>query len=135
MLLSEIVDGYIDNPPAGFMLDREFVVRCLKNAVRYYCGYAKITSAPFSADEIHDVIDASNSIDGDQDFDLNPSEYAVIKRLFELYVERENAMHIEASRGLGVDVFGRTVSEIEQEIIQAEQDLPKRAFMEPAWCL
>lgn len=131
MRLSELVAGYIDNAPVGMMLDRPFVERCLKNAVRFYCGYAKLKADALAPDQIHDPIDAANSIDGAQDFELNPSEYAIIRPLFELYVEHENAMQLEASRGLGVDVFGRPVSEIQQDINQREQELPMAAFMEP----
>lgn len=132
MLLSEIVEGYMESPPVGLMLDDAFVARCLKKAVRFYCGWAKLAALPVAADAIHDPIDASNEIAGDQNFDLTPSEYAVIRPLFDLYVEHENAVMLEASRGLGVDVFGRTVSEIAQDILQRETDLPKLAFMEPA---
>lgn len=131
MLLSELVTGYMDNAPVGMLLDRPFVERCLKKAVRYYCGYAKLTAGDLAPDQIHDTIDATNGIGGAQDFEINPSEYAIIRPLFELYVEHENAMQLEASRGLGVDVFGRPVSEIQQDINQREQDLPKAAFMEP----
>lgn len=132
MKLSEIIDGYLDSPPAGLMLDREFVSRCLRKAVRFYCGYAKLAREGLDTDEVHDRIDASNESAGPQNFDLSPSEYAIIRPLFELYVEHENAMNLEASRGLGVDVFGRQVSEIAQEIAQQEMDLPKKAFVEPA---
>ena len=132
MLLADIVEGYIENPPANFMLATEFVARCLKRAVRFYCGYQKLKAGTLTDGEIHDPIDASNEIAGAQNFDLTPSEYAIIQPLFELYAEHENAMMLEASRGLGVDVFGRTVSEIAQDITQREMDLPKLAFMEPA---
>ncbi len=131
MLLSELVNSYIDNAPVGMMLDQAFVERSLKKAVRYFCGYAKLVAGDFAADQIHDKIDATNGIDAAQDFDLTPSEYAIIRPLFELYVEHENAMQLEASRGLGVDVFGRPVSEIQQDINQRELELPKAAFMEP----
>lgn len=131
MLLSEIVEGFMENLPAGIVVSEETIQRSLKKAVRFYCGYATIRSVGLAADDVHTAIDASDSISGAQDFDLSPSEYAIIRPLFELYVEGENATHLEASRGLGVDVFGRTVSEIAQETLQRESDLPKMAFMEP----
>lgn len=132
MLLSEIVAGYMENAPAGLLLDAPFVTRCLKKAVRFYCGWQKLAAPSLAADLIHDPIDASDLLDGNQDFDVTPSELGIIRPLFELYVEHENAMHLEASRGLGVDVFGRTVAEIAMDINQHELDLPKLAFMEPA---
>lgn len=131
MRLSELVDDYLSNPPAGFMLERKAVERCLKNAVRRYSGYAQLSAVELGEDELHSAVDASSLIDGAQDFDLNLSEYALIQPLFQLYVELENAISLEASRGLGVEVFGRTTSEINQDILQWEQSLPKAAFMEP----
>lgn len=132
MLLSDIVAAYLDDPPIGVIVEQPYVARALKDAVRFYCGFAKLTNGELAEDEIHDVIDADNDVDGIDNFDLTPSEYALIRPLFSLYVERESAMHLEASRGLGVDVFGRTVSEIAQDITVQEDALPRRAFMEKA---
>jgi hypothetical protein len=67
------------------------------------------------------------------DLDLTMSELAIIKPLFNLYVTRENAIHLEASRALGLEVYGRSVAEIESDIKQIEEDLPKRAFCQPIW--
>lgn len=130
MKLSEIVDALMSANKAGMMLSEPDVARLLKKTVRFYCGFATIRSVPLADGVIHTPIDATDSIDGSQDFDLNPSEYAIIRPLFDLYVEEENAIHLEASRGLGVDVFGRSVSEIRQEIMQREMDFPKQCFME-----
>ena len=55
----------------------------------------------------------------------------MIRPLFVLYVERETAVQLEASRALGVEVFGRTVSEIDGEITQYESMLPEKAFCQP----
>jgi len=132
MRLSEIVDAYLDTPSVGLMLDRPFIERSLKKAVRQYCAYAKLKAPPLAADEIHDPIDAGNDATGDQNFDLTPSEYGIIRPLFELYVELETATMLEASRGMGSEVFGRSVSEISQDITNKEMALPKEAFVEPA---
>lgn len=130
MLLSEIITGFMENLPAGMVLGESDITRCLKKSVRLYAGYATIRSVVIAEGDIHTLVDASDSISADQDFDLNQSEYAIIRPLFELYVESQNATHLEASRGLGVDVYGRTVSEIGQEILQKEMDFPKLCFME-----
>lgn len=132
MLLTKIVDGLLVNPSAGFLLDRTQLARCLKKAVRFYCGYQKLVATPAGVDGLHDPVSADDLIDGNQDFDLSPSEYAIIRPLFDLYVELENAILLEASRGMGVDVFGRTTDVIQQDINQHELDLPKLAFIEPA---
>lgn len=63
------------------------------------------------------------------DSDITDGEWGIIRPLFMLYVERENARALEASRGLGVDVYGRTVDQVEADIRQYEtQDLPRLAF-------
>ena len=133
MKLSEIVAGFVENIPAGFVLGPEEVTGCVKRAVKVYCGYATITAAPLAADGIHTAVDASDTITGDQDFELNQSEYASILPLFELYIELENAMHLEASRGLGVDVYGRSVSEISQEIQTLEDGFAKLVSSAPCF--
>lgn len=122
--------------PAAVVLPEEDIARLLKTAVRFYCGYATIRSTAPAADIRNDVpvnhtaIDGSNDISGAQDFDLSPSEWSIIKPLFDLYVERENASHIEASRAMGVEIFCRAVSEIQVDVNEREREMPKMAFME-----
>lgn len=137
MTLSQIVSEYIAAQPAGIVLGEVDITRLLRNAVRLYCGYATLRGSAPTTDEdrdmvpvIHTAIDASNGSTGAQDFDLTLSEWAIIKPIFDLYLEHENATHLEASRGMGVDVFGRSVSEIQADITQREMDLPKAAFLE-----
>jgi len=60
--------------------------------------------------------------------DLSVSEWALIRPLFLLYVEREAALQLEATRGMGADVFGRSVSEVAGDITQLEADFPRRVF-------
>lgn len=137
MKLSEIITAYEADRPAASVLPIEDVRRLLKSAVRFYCGYATLRSvdpAPEDRDAVpvnHTAIDASNSIAATQDFDLNPSEWSIIKPLFDVYVERENASHIEASRAMGVELFCRAVSEIQADVNEREREMPKLAFMEP----
>lgn len=136
MKLSEIVAAFIDAQPAGIVLDEPDITRLLKNSVRFYCTYATLRNSAPGVDErdavpvIHTAIDATNDISGTQDFDLTPSEWGLIKMLFDLYLEKENATHIEASRGMGADVFGRTVSEVQGSIEALELNFPKMASME-----
>lgn len=66
------------------------------------------------------------------DIELTLSELALIRPLFLLYCERENATHLEASRALGVDVYGRSVAEVTTDIKEYEENLPHRSFVEPA---
>lgn len=64
---------------------------------------------------------------------ITQSEWATIRPLFLLYVERENAMYLESARVQGVDVYGRSSAEIAQDISVAEADpqIPQRMFMQP----
>ena len=67
------------------------------------------------------------------DTDLTMGEWAIIKPLFVLYVERENATRLEASRGLGVDAFGRTTSEVAQDIERMETEtIPAKRWFTPS---
>lgn len=60
--------------------------------------------------------------------EISVSEWAVIRPLFLLYVERETEIQLEASRGMGIDVFGRSSSEIAADIAQMELEFPHKAF-------
>lgn len=64
---------------------------------------------------------------------LTDSEWGWIRPLFALYVEREQALQLEATRGLGADVFGRSSSEIATDIERQEAELPRRAFLQPVF--
>lgn len=107
--------------PAGNLLDGDQVVAQAIAATRMYAGYGKLRA--------FEGIDPVPAIDGTTVVSL--SEWAVLRPLFWLYVERENAVQLEASRGLGVDVFGRDSATIAADIAQAEAELPLKAFCRP----
>lgn len=62
---------------------------------------------------------------------LTVGEWSLIRPLFLLYIERENAIYLESTRVMGVDVFGRSVAEITTDIVAYEAELPKLAFSRP----
>jgi len=66
---------------------------------------------------------------------VTPSDWAIIRPLFLLYCEREQALMLEASRVMGVDVFGRATSEVQQDINTTEAELPLKAFIQPAFSI
>lgn len=102
----------------GLVIDELDALAQARAAARQYLTWGSIASVPSGA--LDDV---------DENCDLTRGEWGVIKPLYCLYVERENARALEASRGQGVDVFGRSVSEVEQAIAQYETvDLPRLAF-------
>ena len=122
-LLSELAARY-DNEerPAGNLLVITQITAQLKAAARLYAGYAVLEAWQGVDPRPSDVTDSTP---------LSLSEFAVIRPLFLLYLERENAIQLEASRGMGVDPFGRQSSEVAMEIQQAEEALPLKAFFSP----
>jgi hypothetical protein len=149
MTLEELAgEFYAERVSAGLLLDETETLACAVSASRYYAAYGTIKSLsksdvlqgapipgkplPLPLDPEPDVLAALPAknlgfVTGDTDISMG--EWAIIKPLFLLYVERDNATRLEASRGLGVDVFGRSVSEIAQEIERMEgETLPAKCF-------
>ena len=117
--LSTLVQRFADNERgAANILPIESVTAQAVAAVSFYAGFAELTHLVEGAD-----------IDGSLEITL--SEWAEIRPLFILYVERETALQMEATRGMGADVFGRSSSEVGGEIMQMEADLPRRVFFLP----
>ncbi len=112
---------FAEERPAGNLLDEETILAQALAAVSLYAGYTEVSS-------LRDI-DPAPALSGATDISL--SEWALIRPLFLLYVERENALYLEASRGHGVDVFGRSSGEIAGDILQTEAELPHRAFCLP----
>lgn len=117
--IADLVTRFADTErPTGNLLDDTTLLAQGLAAARMYAGYARLeaddgTVVPFEVDE---------------DTDLSESEWAIVRPLFLLYVERETALHLEATRGLGLDPFGRSSGEIAGDILAAEAELPHRAF-------
>lgn len=117
--LTALVERFADNERgAANILPIESVTAQAVAAVSFYAGFAELTSLEEGAD-----------IDGSLEITL--SEWAEIRPLFLLYVERETALQMEATRGMGADVFGRSSSEVGGEIMQMEADFPRRVFFMP----
>lgn len=64
---------------------------------------------------------------------ISQSEWSVIRPLFILYIERENAMLLESTHMFGAEVYGRSSSEINNDIQQMETDpmIAHRMFCQP----
>lgn len=104
----------------GLVLTEAEVTTAMVKAVRFFAGYA--TLAHFANQPTPTVTQIDSTVA------LTTSEWAIIQPLFNAYVDHENAIRLEASRGLGLDVFGRSVSELAGAITQLEADLPRKAF-------
>lgn len=110
----------------GLVIDVPDVTKAMLKAVRFYAGYAEVSyffeQDPSVTPALAQLTDAVT---------LTTSEWAIIQPLFNAYADHENALRLEASRGLGVDVYGRSSSELSAEIKQLELDLPRKAFYQP----
>jgi hypothetical protein len=122
MQIYEWVDRFQNQErPTSLLLDTAAIEAQCIAAVNYYSGFADLM--------VHKELESDDpSRDIDTMTDVSVSEWAVIKPLFMLYVERETAFQLEAPRGMGIDVFGRSTSEISSEIMQVEAALPRLAF-------
>lgn len=123
--IAELVGNFLTNEhPLSVVLDPPTVLAQAVAAAKFYAGYALLEEFTDSTPPYPDI---------DDGIDLSDSEWALIKPLFFLYVERETATHLEASRGSGGDafVFGRSSSEIDQDIANAHREMPMNAFFQP----
>lgn len=118
MLLSELSAEYLAlRGASGLVLIEEEVLDCAVQAARQYAAYGDITSA---ADG--DAVEIVPSTD------ITLGELALIRPLFELYCERENAMRISTASAGGIETFGRSVAEIEGDISAYITALPERCY-------
>lgn len=119
--ISDRVDEYLlQERSMSNILDVEIALPMAVAATRFYAGYADMES--------HADLDTVPAISADTD--ISNSEWAVIRPLFILYAEKEAAMQLESAGMLGVGMYGRSSSEIGQEITQLEMEMPKRAFVQ-----
>jgi len=125
-LLELITEFMASRLTGGLVIGEPDVTKAMLKAVRFYAGYAEVSyffeQDPSVTPALTQLTDAVT---------LTTSEWAIIQPLFNAYADHENALRLEASRGLGVDVYGRSSSELSAEIKQLELDLPRKAFYQP----
>lgn len=126
--IADLVDRFVtDERPAGNLLDDATLLAQGVAAVNYYAGYADLEAhLAIPVTEPPTPYPAITSTT-----DISVSEWAIIRPLFLLYIEREQALQLEASRGMGIDPFGRSSSEVAGDITNLETELPHRAFSQP----
>jgi len=111
--LAEWVDQYTCTA-VGVVIDQATVQTQAVDVYRLYAAHAQ-----------HDWIDG-------QAVDINSlvsqSQWAQIMPLFRLYVERANAIALESARIYGVELYGRSSSEIANDIALKEDELKGLAF-------
>lgn len=133
---------------AGLLLAEPDVQKAALEAARYYAGYGPIESItrsdvlPGAADpggpapaypdpepQVQAALPIKNLTYITLDTDLTAGEWAVITPLFLLLVELANALLLEASRGSGVEPYGRPVAEITNDINAAREKMQSDSFM------
>ena len=127
--IADLVDRFADQEkPLSNLLDKPTLYELAIQAARNYSGYGALSEhlAIPIADPVPDPPAPYPNITSETI--LSVSEWAVIKSMFLLYVERETATHLEASRDMGIDVFARTVSEVNSEIANLELNYSHYAF-------
>jgi len=118
MKISQLVAQYFAVLPIGCALDEDQVTRNLREAITSYCGYRRLTSVQPEPDPAG----------APPDSDLTDSELALIKPLWHLKNDRENAAAFEVSRSQGADPFGRSVAECDAAIEVYLRELPSKSF-------
>lgn len=108
---------------SGLFVDSRVVLSCAINATRFYAGWAKLED---TASRPGPFFVAGSTI-------VSMDEWSIIAPLFRLYVERETALVIEASRGLGVEQVGRDSSTVASDILNEESLLAQKAYVEEAF--
>lgn len=152
MRIEDLAEEYHESRVTrGLVVELEEVQQCAVEAARFYAAYGDISSLsgssiklqsapgvdtepPSTADDAYaGALPIRDSQLVNEGTALTVGEWAVIRPLFMLYVERENAMRIEATRTLGVEGWGRTMSEIAADIerMESPEGLPARAAIEP----
>lgn len=108
----------------GMMLSLEDIELCAVNAALFASAFVDFEG---EADEEGEPVATDAPIV--LTMEISRYHWALISPLFTLYCQRKEAVLLEASRPLMVEVFGRTVSEIDSEIRQLEDDFSRRVFM------
>lgn len=129
MRLSGWVDRFIaEERTVGQLLQPAELCAQAVAAASFYAAYGAIDAETpaLAPGPLHPVPAIS------VDTEISLSEWALIRPLFLLYVAREEARLVDASRLMGADLaYDRSSGEIAADIAQLEEALPKKAFCQP----
>lgn len=126
--------------PIGLVIDLEQVQQLCADAARFYAAYgslkSKLDAEGYESGRVPQTfadigapgVVGSGSTTVGSNTEVTVGEWAVIRPLFILYVERENAIALEATRSSGADPYGRSVSEVTSDITLAEETAKTNAF-------
>jgi len=134
--IADLVEEYLaTRAPGWLVLTVPEALECGLSALRFYAAHGTVQSL-LETDPDGVVTDESSDLHRvNEDTGLTTGEWAIVRPLFTLYVEREQAMRLEASRAAGLEVYGRQVSEVAADIAMMEspEGLPARAFAAAAF--
>ncbi|MGL4735694.1 MAG: hypothetical protein ACRCWB_11575 [Enterovibrio sp.] len=115
--LEQLADRFITLERGdALILERDHVLAQATAAASFHAGFSPLEYSPAGSFVSPETV-------------ITLGEWAQMRSLFMLYVERETALQLEATRQLGADVFGRTVSEVASEIATVEADYARRVFV------
>lgn len=110
---------------SGLFVGANEVLMSAIQATRFYAGWA-VLSDPIARQGPFFVTGSTV---------VTTDEWAIIAPLFRLYVERESAVVLEASRSLMTEPVGRSYAEVQADIAQLEADMPQKAFVEEVFTI
>ena len=149
MKLGQLAEEYAEaRASRGLVLYPDEVAKLAVDAARFYAGYGDIASLSGSSTKLSSAAGEGAAVPSTADdqytgalpvrgldaisegTDVTMGEWAIIRPLFVLYVDKENALRIESSGTMGVQAWGRNSSEIAAEIDREHAELPNRAIIE-----
>lgn len=131
----ERVDAHYNaDIPTRNMLDPEQALALLLAAVRKYKAYGELEHHAQQRQAHEKALETDphaqlSLAPVDKDLPLADSEWGVIEPLWQLYMERERALMVEATRIMGDVSHGRMSSEIQADITLYEGDMHVKAFV------
>ncbi|RZG78725.1 hypothetical protein [Acinetobacter venetianus] len=105
----------------GYSLLQNDVLLALIEETKRYAGWATLSCQRGS----------TNIIQIDENLVLEAFEWVIIEPCLNANCDLIQAQLVEASRSMGGDGFGMTVSEAEQNYKEAKELMPKNAFVAP----
>jgi hypothetical protein len=128
--IAELATAYITARQLNFF-NQEQIENLFLEAVNEAYGYGDIVNGRKLdyIDECPQIINHATRITIETV--LSESQWAVIKPLAQLLVDLETARLQEATKNHGLEPFGRSTAEIENDINMYRAELPKKMFASP----
>ena len=103
---------------SGYSILLDDIVKAFLDETKYYAGWAVLDCQT----------KATTSIELNETIELSGDEYVIIQPLVKAHCDLLQARLVEATRGLGVESYGLSVSEAQQNYNEKKDALPKLVF-------